>query len=166
MTGTKTLYDSDFSAWSQQQAEALRSTARGGSNQPLDWENLAEEIETLGRSERRELASRLSTIIEHCVKLSQSPASDPRLGSQQTIRRERGEIARLLEDSPSLTRDVAALAKRETRNAIELALRDLENRGELSIELQEALRTKSFVNFFSYSPEQILGDWFPPEPKS
>jgi len=37
---------------SKQQAEALRAAARGGSNQQLDWENLAEEIESLGKSQR------------------------------------------------------------------------------------------------------------------
>ena len=48
MTAVKSLYDEDFFAWSQQQAEALRAAARGGWNQPLDWHNLAEEIEDLG----------------------------------------------------------------------------------------------------------------------
>jgi Domain of unknown function DUF29 len=45
-----THYDEDFVAWSQQQAEALRAAARGGSNQVIDWQNLAEEIEGLGKS--------------------------------------------------------------------------------------------------------------------
>jgi hypothetical protein len=69
MPDVKTLYDEDFVAWSEQQAEALRAAARTGSNQQLDWENLAEEIESLGRSQRRELRSRLSVIMEHLVKL-------------------------------------------------------------------------------------------------
>src|SRR5262249_9612563 len=70
----KTLYDEDFLVWSRQQAKALRSAARGSSNQTLDWQNLAEEIEDLGKRERRELASRVSTIIEHLIKLARSPA--------------------------------------------------------------------------------------------
>jgi len=48
MSDVKTLYKEDFVAWSKEQAEALRSAARDGSNQKLDWENLAEEIEKLG----------------------------------------------------------------------------------------------------------------------
>jgi hypothetical protein len=52
MTNPKTLYEQDTAAWSRQQAEALRAAARGSSNQPLDWENLAEEIEDLGNSLR------------------------------------------------------------------------------------------------------------------
>ena len=51
MADTRTLYEEDFVAWTEQQAEALRSAARGSTNQPLDWENLAEEIESLGRSD-------------------------------------------------------------------------------------------------------------------
>lgn len=164
MSDAGTLYEEDFFLWSKQQAEALRSAARTASNQQLDWENLAEEIESLGRSDRRELASRIATIIEHLVKLDQSPASDPRPGWEQTIRRERAEIARLLADSPSLQRDVAVLATQETRSTIELALRDLERRGELSPQLQQAMRAKAFVNLFAYTPDQILGDWFPVEP--
>jgi len=59
MTGLKTLYDEDFVAWSKQQAEALRAAARGGSNQQLDWENLAEEIGSLGKSQRSALGSQI-----------------------------------------------------------------------------------------------------------
>ena len=48
------LYERDFFLWTQQQAEALRKAAREGSNLPLDWENLAEETESLGRSFKHE----------------------------------------------------------------------------------------------------------------
>ena len=47
MPDVKTLYDQDFVTWAEQQAEALRAAGRGTTNQPLDWENLAEEIEDL-----------------------------------------------------------------------------------------------------------------------
>jgi hypothetical protein len=166
MPDVKTLYDEDFFAWSQEQAEALRSSARCGSNHLLDWENLAEEIESLGRSERRELRSRISTIIEHLVKLGHSPASDPRNDWQDTIRRERVEIERLLEDSPSLARQVSNLIEKETPHGVEAAIAALGSRGELPSSLQPALKAKAYLDFFSYTPEQILDDWFPPEPKS
>jgi hypothetical protein len=52
MPDVKTLYDEDLVAWARRQAEALRSAARTGSTQQLDWENLAEEIESLGRPEK------------------------------------------------------------------------------------------------------------------
>jgi hypothetical protein len=166
MPDVKTLYDEDFFAWSQGQAEALRSSARGGSNQQLDWDNLAEEIESLGRSERRELRSRISTIIEHLVKLGHSPASDPRNDWQDTIRRERVEIERLLEDSPSLARQVSNLIKKETPHGVEAAIAALARRGELPSSLQPTLKAKPGLDLFSYSQDQILGDWFPPGPKA
>jgi len=52
MMGTKRLYDEDFVLWSKQQVEALRAAAHSGSNQQLDWDHLAEEIEGLGNSLR------------------------------------------------------------------------------------------------------------------
>src|ERR1700722_5200578 len=96
MPDVKTLYDEDFVAWSQEQAEALRAAARSGSNQKLDWNNLAEEIDDLAKRERRELASRISTIVEHLVKLDHSPAREPRSDWRRTIRRTRIEIERIL----------------------------------------------------------------------
>jgi hypothetical protein len=164
MSETKTLYDKDFVAWSREQAAALRSAARTGSNQKLDWENLAEEIESLGRSERRELGSRISTIIEHLIKLGHSIAHAPRNGWRQTIRRERVEIERLLEDSPSLKREMVDLVKKEIKRTAETAIEDLAGRDELTPAFRQTLKTKSYLDQFSYTQEQILGDWFPPEP--
>src|SRR5215510_7104600 len=106
MADTRTLYDKDFVAWTEQQAEALRAAARGGSNQPLDWENLAEEIESLGRSLRFVLRSQISRTIQHQVKLQYSPAVNPRSGWRRTIRQARDEIRQILLDSPSLKREV------------------------------------------------------------
>ena len=95
MTEPKTLYDEDFVAWAEQQAAALRAAARGGSNQQLDWENLAEEIEDLGKSQRaarpqphhRGSSSTWSSC-EH------SPAVEPRHGWRRTIRLARVQIRR------------------------------------------------------------------------
>ena len=44
------LYEKDFVRWTEQQATALRDAASLSTNLPLDWENLAEEIDSLGRS--------------------------------------------------------------------------------------------------------------------
>src|SRR5947209_2970432 len=85
MNDVRTLYDEDFVAWTQQQAEALRSAARGKTNHPLDWENLAEEIESLGKSDRRELHSQIYRIIRHLAKLQFSSAEEPRRGWRESI---------------------------------------------------------------------------------
>lgn len=71
------LNEEDFVRWTEAQAATLRKAACLGINLPLDWENLAEEIDSLGRSQRRELRSRIATIIEHLLKLQCSPAAEP-----------------------------------------------------------------------------------------
>ena len=162
-------YDKDFSAWSiehQCSLAAARETARGGTNQTLDWENIAEEIEDLSRRERQGLASRISTIIEHLVKLAHSSATDPRNGWRHAIRRSRLEIERILEASPSLKSEVANLVLKEAGDAVGLAMEDMSGRGELPRSLQGILKSKSYLDLFSCTPDQILGDWFPPEPQS
>ena len=103
------LYNQDLVLWSKQQARALRAAADAGWNAPIDWENVAEEIESLGRSERHALASHIALVIEHLLKLQVSPATEPARGWRDTMRRARGQIERMLEESPSLQREVAAL---------------------------------------------------------
>lgn len=60
MSGKVCLYEQDFVRWTEAQAAVLRRAAETKSNLPLDWTNLAEEVESLGRSQRRELRSRLA----------------------------------------------------------------------------------------------------------
>lgn len=163
MTTLKALYRKDTAAWSENQAAALRAAAQSGANQELNWENLAAEIEDLGKSQRLALRSRLATIIEHLVKLQYSPAVDPRHGWRQTIRRERNEIARLLDDSPSLDREVADLVKKETKRAVDTASADLRGRGEIDPLLEPALTSKSYLDLFAYGRGEVLDDWFPPD---
>src|SRR5215471_19323643 len=103
------LYEQDFVRWAEEQSRALRDAAKVGANLPLDWENLAEEIESLGASQRRELLSRLAVIVEHLMKLEHSPAIDPRIGWMDTISRERLNIEDLLKDSPSLRNELASM---------------------------------------------------------
>jgi Domain of unknown function DUF29 len=61
------LYDEDFYAWTQQQAGLLRRMPRVGTE--LDLDNIAEEIEDLGRSDLRTAQSLVEHIIEHLLKL-------------------------------------------------------------------------------------------------
>jgi len=159
MTDLKTLYETDTVAWSEHQASALRAAARGGSNQPIDWENLAEEIEDLAKSLRRRLRSQIARIIQHQVKLEYSPAIDPRNSWRRTIRLARLDIDRILEDSPSLKREIPRLIEKETAGAVQLAILDLEEHGEIDQMELPAIRNRS------YTEEQILGDWFPEEPR-
>lgn len=158
MSDPRTLYDEDFIAWTKQQAEALRAAARRSTNQALDWEHLAEEVEDLGKSVRHELASQLRRILRHLIKLEHSPSLDPRRGWKASIRGARLEIAKLLHQNPSVRPEVARLAAEELPDAIALASADLDDYRELDAAAQARIRQSG------YSIEQILEDWFPPEP--
>ncbi|TMJ57093.1 MAG: DUF29 domain-containing protein [Alphaproteobacteria bacterium] len=146
------LYDEDFVRWTEEQSSALRDAARVDTNLPLDWENLAEEIESLGRSQRHELRSRLAVILEHLIKLEHSPAIDPRAGWMDTISRERLNIEDLLRDSPSLKNQLATIIEQLKPRVTRLA--------GASLFGYETVRTLLHP---SYTEDQVIGDWFPGE---
>ncbi len=154
----KQLYNADFALWSKQQADALRAAANGGSNQQLDWEHLAEEIEDLGVSQRSALRSQIRRVIRHLVKLEYSPASDLRRGWIETIGDARADIEDLLETSPSLKAELSCDIAAQTLRAIKLAIQDLQAYEEI-----DATRLPS-VRAAIYTEDQVLGDWFPEEP--
>ena len=148
-------YDTDLVLWAEDQSRALRDAASSGVNLPIDWQNVAEEIESLGKSQGRELASRIAGILEHLIKLQASPAAAPRFGCREGIQRQRNEIERLLADSPSLRRTIAGVIEAETDKARRLAAFSLASFNEQPQVPLEGL---------TYTAEQVLGDWFPDEP--
>ncbi|TVQ05276.1 MAG: DUF29 domain-containing protein [Leptolyngbya sp. DLM2.Bin27] len=94
---TTTLYQQDFYAWTQRQAELLRA----GQLEELDIENLIEEIEALGRQERQELRNRLGVLLGHLLKWYYQPEGRSK-SWVYTIREQRQEIQRHLKENPSL----------------------------------------------------------------
>lgn len=97
------LYETDFYAWSLQQAALLGS----GDFHAVDLVNLVEEIESLGRAQINALRSRYSVLCLHLLKLVVQPDRETR-SWRVTIAEQRNQIRRLLKDSPSLK------SKRET----------------------------------------------------
>lgn len=147
------LYDQDFLRWTEEQAAALRRAR--DSNLSLDWDNLAEEIESLGKSQRAALRSQLRRILRHLFKLEASPASEPRPGWEEWVRDARVEIEDILQDSPSLRREVAQLLSEQTAIAAKLAAEDLQSHGEAADAVGVRLEQGGFT------ADQVLGDWFP-----
>lgn len=91
------LYDQDFHAWAHEQADAVR---RRSSNE-LDWENVAEELESLGKQTRRELRNRYAVLLMHLLKLAYQ--SDMRTSSwDHTVNEQRRAIHRHIRENPSL----------------------------------------------------------------
>ena len=120
MTSRRSLHDNDFYAWSLEQAALLRAGRVG----EADLATIAEEIESMGKTEKRELVSRLTVLLLHLLKWERQPAG--RSNSWRlSIANARDEIADLLEDNPSLKAivdDVMASAYRYARRkaAIEM----------------------------------------------
>ncbi|MBX9680046.1 MAG: DUF29 domain-containing protein [Gemmataceae bacterium] len=96
------LYETDFYGWTQEQAAKLRALLRERSNLDLDIENIAEEIESLGRSDYRQLVSRFDEICIHLLKLHFSTILECERLWKNSVRGQRRRIAKLLRESPSL----------------------------------------------------------------
>jgi hypothetical protein len=110
------LYDTDFAEWTRRNAELLRS----GRAQEADLAHIAEEIEDMGKRERRALESRLVRLFEHLLKWQHQPE---RRGSswQRTILQHRKSVARLLQENPSLHATLPEVVAEAYRTATQFA---------------------------------------------
>lgn len=90
-------YQTDLAAWALEQARLIRA----GVLSQLDLENIADEIESVGKTEKRELTSRMAVLIAHLLKWRYQPKRRGR-SWQLTIAIQRTEAADVLKDSPSL----------------------------------------------------------------
>ena len=147
-------YDDDFYAWTQYQAEVLRSMPAPDNR--FDRENVAEEIADLGKNYRDATRSQVRRILEHFLKLAYSPAGDPRYGWMGSI----AETRAALEDqlSATLRQDIEVSLPRLYRNARKQA--ELSLRG-----YQESEGAASLPAECPYTVDQILADdWYPDPP--
>ena len=109
------LYDRDFYAWANEQAALLRA----GRLSEADIANIAEEIESMGRSEKRELVSRLNVLLLHLLTWRHQPGRRSR-SWETSIANARDELAEHLGDNPSLramVSDAIAAAFRRARRS-------------------------------------------------
>nr|WP_294566327.1 DUF29 domain-containing protein [uncultured Rhodopila sp.] len=151
------LYDVDVLLWSRHQADLLRRRAAGEpiNEAELDWPNIAEEIDSLGKTVARELSNRILTILIHLMKLAASPAIEPRIGWLETIREQRERIEGLLKDAPSLRPTVPAITGEKlpaARKRVRAALADY---GE---------QPRADIDGLVFTGDQVLEDWFPRQP--
>ncbi len=147
-------YDDDFYAWTQYQAEVLRSM-RTRDNR-FDREHVAEEIEDLGKSERDAVESQISRIIEHFLKLANSPAAPPRYGWMGSVSDARRILRKKI--TPTLRRQAEqklAELYEDGREAAELALHDHGEHGAAA----------ALPSSCPYTLEQLLArGWYPNPP--
>ena len=111
------LHDRDFNLWLEEQAIALKNK----DTETLDWANLLEEIEDMGRSDKRALRSNLGRLLEHLLKLRYWETEKERCanGWKIEIRAFRKKIRELLEESPSLKNYLASIFEKELVDAKE-----------------------------------------------
>ena len=143
---TTATYETDFYLWTQQQAALLR---QGEFNRvDLDLANIAEEIESMGKRDRRSIESHLFVILLHLLKWQFQPS---RRGKswRLSIWNGRLDIARLLKDSPSLTPQLSALAIEEYPAARKQAANET------------GLPLTTFPDVCPFTVEQITGDGWP-----
>jgi len=107
---TTTHYEADVVAWANEQAKLIRA----GQFDQLDLEHIAEEIEDVGKSEQRELASRMAVLIAHLLKWQYQPERQSS-SWRRTIREQRKALAFHIKQVPSLK---AKLADPEWQGAI------------------------------------------------
>ena len=106
------LYDTDFHAWATEQAALLRA----GKLSEADIENIAEEIESMGKNERNELVSRLTVLLVHLMKWRYQPELRGR-SWRLTIEQQRLHLEDHLADNPSLKSQIDTLIAKAYRHA-------------------------------------------------
>ena len=145
-----TLYEDDFYAWAQEQAELLRRGPAGANR--LDYDLIAEEIEDLGRSELNAAQSLCEHIIEHFLKLEFSGLDEPANHWRDEVVERRTQLDKKL--TPTIT------AKLDLPDRYRVALRLVRRLDREVPGLMQRIPAEC-----PYSLEQILGsggeDWFP-----
>ena len=143
------LYDQDFYAWTQQNANLLRQ----GRAAEIDLEHLTEEIEEMGKEQRHALRSQLRHLLGHLLKLQFSPATAPRPGWIEEVQNARAEIADRLADNPSLQPQMPSIFAEIWPRASRQAIESLHAYGEQPTILQTC----------PFTLEQALDDDFRPQ---
>jgi hypothetical protein len=149
----RSLYQTDYYAWTRQQAAELRAMAARRARSMVDLENLAEEVESLGRSDLNTVRSQVRRIIEHLLKLEFSPSAPPRADWRSSVAQARDEVEDHITATmyPDVAADLDKLFGRARRDA---AL-GLAKRGEREV-------AKALPTVCPYSFDQILShDWYP-----
>jgi hypothetical protein len=143
---THVRYEEDFVAWAAETAQLLLERRFD----EIDIDSLAEEVQAMAKRDRRELRSRVAVILLHLLKWKYQP--EKRSGSwDSTMETQRRELRYLLQDSPSLKREVAEAVKEAYLDAVRRAAKET------------GLRVTSFPSDCPFSPEQILDPTYLPE---
>lgn len=142
------LYQGDFVRWTQETADKLRRSRFD----EIDCEALAEEVESLGRSERNQLRTRLTLLLAQLLKWEYQPGKREEHGRswQTTVKEQRRRVQRLLEENPSLKPALADCVADAYESAVLLASHET------------SLIEQDFPRRCPYNFDQILADGYMP----
>jgi hypothetical protein len=161
MPDTASLYDTDWYAWTQDQAARLRGMPAALRPNGLDVENLAEEVESMGRAQRRELRSLLEQIFIHLLKFEFHPARDARAHCETEISTFRIQAELSLEDSPSLRSRLPEIGEQAWRQAFRyVSWRVAAEAPDLARRMEEA-GVAGDVLRYAVEPEALEHGWLP-----
>ena len=145
----------DIVLWANEQARALRAAGQTSTNRAIDWENVAQAIEALGKNSSSDLANCIPTVLLHLVKLDIAAWDHGgKAAWRKKIDHARNEIRRLLAAAPSLQPTVRGVIGATLDGAKEVALKQLHVGKRRAIDLAG----------LSYTQEQVIDDWFPELP--
>lgn len=116
MNQLQQVYDKDFYAWSLQSADLLRQRKFS----ELDIEHIAEEIESMGNRDKRELINRLAVLVAHLLKWQYQPSRRSK-SWKLTVKEQRIQVLQLLEESPSLKHEITLKFNAAYEQAIVMA---------------------------------------------
>jgi uncharacterized protein DUF29 len=139
-------YDRDFYAWTNEQAALLRAGKLG----QADLAHIAEEIESMGKTEKRELVSRLTVLMLHLLKWRFQPelrSTSWRL----SVEEQRIQVASHLGDNPSL------------KTLLATAIADAYRLAVIGARRETGLSAATFASFCPWSFEQMMDDDFWPD---
>ncbi|WP_448216232.1 DUF29 domain-containing protein [Endozoicomonas sp. 2B-B] len=147
------LYDTDFYSWSLQQAELIRQ----GRFSELDLDNLIEEVEDMGKARYRSVDSRLSQLLMHALKWQMQRKKNDLHEMDQwfrswstSIRKQRIEIEKELQENPALSSKVSEIFPKAYRHARKLAASEMQ------------CKTDVFPKECPWTYEQVMTeDWLP-----
>ena len=141
---SSTLYDTDYNQWVEQTTRQLRE----GHFDRVDWDNLIEEIEDTGKSQRRALESLLTRLLEHLLKLSYWEGEKERSGNHwaSEIVNFRYQIHKRLKESPSLKSKLESIYTEVFPVAIKSVSKLFSLPPDAHISLEQALDDDWFPN--------------------
>lgn len=164
MPDTATPYQTDWYAWTQDQARRLRELPPAARSNGLDVENLAEEVESMGVSQRQAVRSYLEQLFIHLLKMEFHPARDAWLHWNTEIEGFRIRLSGEFDDSPSLRSHLPDLARHAWADAVRHARRRIAAEAPAMLTAMDAAGIDPATQRYDLETQALDFAWLPNQP--